>query len=265
MAQSWVATPGVLNLRRQFDEAFPDRDHASDGTIGDLAHQLESASSHNPDLTGNAEWEDGDRKNEVRALDVDSDLRYQGVTMQTVVDHLRALPGLSSVIRYMIFNRVIYRASDGWAGKPYTGSSPHTEHAHFTMAFTQAADENTTFDYRLEELTMPTADEIATAVQAKFRNSLDDLSDSERNRLTAVVDAKLAPRFAAVLAAVSAMAGKDFTDEAAIVAAVLAGLTPAKMGAAMAAAGFTPQAIAAMIPEDLAASVADELAKRMAS
>lgn len=262
MAAAWVVTPGVKNLLRQFDEAFPDRDHTSDGTIGDLAHQNESASSHNPDLTGAAEWKDGDAKNEVRALDVDSDLGMPGVTMQMVIDHLRTLPGLSSVIRYMIYNRVIYRASDGWAGKPYTGASPHTEHAHFTMAFTQAADENTTFDYRLEELVMPTADEIAAATLKAFRNSLDDLSDSERNRLTSVVDAKLAPRFAALGALFT---GKDFTDETAIANAVLAGLTPAKLGAAMAAAGFTPEAIAAMIPADMAASVADELYARLKS
>jgi hypothetical protein len=51
--------------------------------------------------------------------------------------------------------------------------------------------------------------------------------------------------------ALTALAGKDMTDEAAIVAGVLAGLDPA--------------AIAAAIPADLARQVADELAARLAA
>lgn len=167
MAASWESTPGSLNLLGQFNQAFPARDKASDGRIGDLAHQRESASSHNPDLTGAPEWRDGDTRNEVRALDVDSDLRFPGVTMQDVIDHLRKLPGIASVIRYMIYNRKIYRAANGWAAEPYTGPSAHTEHAHFTMAFTQAADANTTFNYRFEELTMDEKS-IAKAVWAEL-------------------------------------------------------------------------------------------------
>lgn len=184
MATPWVATPGVKNLRRQFDEAFPDRDDASDGTIGDLAHQQESASSHNPDITGAPEWRDGDAKNEVRALDVDSNLRTAGVDMQDVIDHLRKLPGLSSVIRYMIYNRKIYKASNGWRPESYTGASAHTEHAHFTMAFTQGADENATFDYKLRELTdMPVTSEDVTKIFTTdgVVNTPTNASDSKTN------------------------------------------------------------------------------------
>lgn len=150
----WILTKGLQNLRDQVNAAFPDRDKTSDGTIGDAAHQAET-SSHNPDDTPGStpEWDgDPDSTPEVRAWDMDSDLRAAPATAQQVVDHIRNLPGVSSVLRYIIYNRKIYKASNGWNAETYNGASAHTEHIHFTGAFTQAADNNTTFDYRLEEI-----------------------------------------------------------------------------------------------------------------
>ena len=155
----WVLTKGIEHLRGQVNAAFPDRDRKSDGTVGDLAHQTGS-SGHNPDLTGKAEYRDGDRLDEVRAWDMDADLRMPGVTTQEFVDHIRGLPKLSTVLRYIIFNRKIYKASNGWKPETYDGPSPHTEHVHFSGAYSQAADSNTTFDYRLEELVALTTDDI---------------------------------------------------------------------------------------------------------
>ena len=148
----WVLTKGLQNLRGQVDDAFPNRDKASDGTIGDQAH-ASGISGHNPDLTGDAEYKDGDNLDEVRAFDMDTDLRYPGVTAQMVVDHIRKLPNVASVLRYIIYNRKIYEASNGCAAGDYTGPSPHTEHIHFSGARSQAADNDTTYDYRLNELT----------------------------------------------------------------------------------------------------------------
>lgn len=159
-------TLGLQNLRNQVNRAFPNRDKASDGWIGDDAHKLRK-SGHNPDDTPGSipTWDgDADRLPEVRSWDMDKDLRQEGVTAQQYVDHLCRLPGLSSVIRFIIYNRKIYEASNDFFPEPYTGDNPHTGHVHHEGARTQLADSNTTFNYRLEELVMPTAEEIAAAV-----------------------------------------------------------------------------------------------------
>lgn len=168
---SWRRTGGMQNLLDQFNDRWPGRDKASDGSVGDYAHTQEH-SGHNPDDTTahNAEWDgDPDTIPEVRAIDVDSDLRESGTSMQDVIDHLRALAGLSSVIRYMIYNRKIYSASNGFRPEAYTGASAHTEHAHFSGAYSQASDNNTTFNFRFDEvgdmaLTTTDLDNIRNAV-----------------------------------------------------------------------------------------------------
>lgn len=262
MAAAWELTKGMQNLWDQFYRAFPNADRTSSGKVGDLAHQLESASGHNPDLTGNAEWKDGDKKNEVRAIDLDDDLRSPGVTMQMVTDHVRALPGVSSVLRYWIYDRTIYEASNGWRGRPYTGPSPHTEHAHASGARTQASDENDTFDFRFEELTsvaIEAADiaKIAAATRDLiFATEIEDSADpaNPNRKLTFRVwqqytEGRHLTTRAVIIAAINAATGVDHVDEDAIVSGVLAGLSAEK--------------IAAAIPPGLAAAVVNELRDRL--
>jgi hypothetical protein len=169
---AWQLTAGLKNLHGQVDQRFPHRDHASDGTIGDLAHQAET-SGHNPDDTPGSKpaWNgDPDSTPEVRAWDMDSDLGEPGVTAQQVVDHVRRLPGVANVIRYLIYNHRMYHVRDGFAPTVYSGPSPHEEHIHFEGAWSQAADNNTTFDYRLWEINMPTLDEITGACEQAISN-----------------------------------------------------------------------------------------------
>lgn len=165
-----MLTLGMKNLGNQFNAAFPNRDGASDGAIGDYAHSQED-SGHNPDDTSrnNAEWDgDSDNKSEVRAIDVDDDLNDPEVTMQDVIDHMRKLPDLYKVIRYMIYNKKIYKASNNFAAETYTGVSAHTEHAHFSGAYSDASDDNKTFDYKFEELV-----QMATLPILKGANNQD--------------------------------------------------------------------------------------------
>lgn len=241
----WVLTKGLQNLRSQVNAAFPGRDKASDGTIGDLAHMAET-SGHNPDDTAGShpEYNDHDGIAEVRSWDMDSDLRAPGVTAQAVVDHIRGLPGVSSVLRYMIYNRKIYEASNSWKPRAYAGPSAHTEHIHYSGARTQAADNNTTFDYHLEDLVMPTADEFVDALLARrlpypygpagdtrtvgdllrYNVSLDGVANK--------VNEKLAPQFVALSGALAELAGKPVDlspqDVGEIVSGLLAGL-PAEL------------------------------------
>lgn len=124
----WKLAPCLQVLFNEFDRIAPSRDHASDGSIGDAAHQAESSSDHNPDKNGI-----------VCAIDVDDDLRASGFTMEQVIQYLVAECKKSNDVgkdrgrlNYFIYNRRIWRADGGWRQETYTGSSPHTEHAHFS-------------------------------------------------------------------------------------------------------------------------------------
>src|SRR3954471_25026476 len=84
---SWVLIPSLVTLRKEFDTIAPDRDKSSDGSIGDTAHQ-ENTSDHNADEVGKVPIHDADSKNEVHAIDVDKDLKLDGVTMEDCVQHI---------------------------------------------------------------------------------------------------------------------------------------------------------------------------------
>lgn len=164
-----VLTAGLRNLQRQLDAAFPDR-RRPDGWIGDEPHRART-SGHNPDDTAGSRpaWDgDPDRTPEVRALDAAADLG-PGVDPLDVVDHIRGLPGLSAVLRYVVFDHRIYHVRNGFGGVPYEGGNPHTEHIHFEGAWTQAADNNDTFDYRLERIPVALTEADKKWIEKKIR------------------------------------------------------------------------------------------------
>lgn len=148
----WVLIACLKQLFAEFDRIAPSRDRASDGSVGDLAHQQE-VSDHNPDETGSVPIHDADKINEVHAIDVDNDLRESDLTMEKVVQFLlaRCRSGAEKRLRYIIYNRRIWSASSGWVQKPYTGASAHTEHAHFSASY-DSAREASTASWHLEEI-----------------------------------------------------------------------------------------------------------------
>src|SRR5690348_11972250 len=148
----WVLIPCLKALFAEFDRIAPSRDHASDGSIGDAAHQNE-VSDHNPDETGSVPIHDADHVNEVHAIDVDNNLRESDLTMEKVVQFLlgRCRSGAEKRLRYIIYNRRIWSASSGWAQKRYTGASPHTEHAHFSASYTSSLEASTA-SWHLEDI-----------------------------------------------------------------------------------------------------------------
>lgn len=153
--------PCLAKLRDETNTLFPVRDKESDGWIGDAAHQ-QTDSDHNPDPKTGA----------VRAIDIDRDLRGR-VGMQAVVDHIvsRHKSRQDNRAKYVIFNRHIWSASNGWKVRDYTGDNPHDKHAHVSAL--RATEGNVkpwleglfpTPAPPKDEDDMPTAEEIAKAV-----------------------------------------------------------------------------------------------------
>lgn len=134
----WYKVAWINPLFARFNALWPNRNHAQDGTIGDTAH-MSGTSGHNPDDTPgvSAERQDADTKPEVRAADVDT----RGTDMERAVqDILRGPAAERDRLIYIIYNRRIWRKSNGWRQETYTGSDPHDTHAHFSGD--PAADEN---------------------------------------------------------------------------------------------------------------------------
>ncbi len=133
---NWELVPCLEQLRTELNQIAPKRDKTTDGTIGNAAHQ-KSVSDHNDDEIGRVPIRDADSKHEVHAIDLDTDLREPNLTMEMVVQHTlsRCRTGKEKRLRYVIYNRRIWEASNGWKQRKYIGDSPHTEHAHFSASY----------------------------------------------------------------------------------------------------------------------------------
>jgi hypothetical protein len=150
----WILIPCLVRLRTEFDVIAPARDRKSDGSMGDTAHAGAGTSDHLPDEDfAKLRAKDPDRTNEVHAIDVDDDLRTAGLSMETVVQFLvgRCRAGTEQRLRYIIHNRRIWEASNGWRQRAYTGENAHTEHAHFSASY-ESAHEMSTASWHLEDL-----------------------------------------------------------------------------------------------------------------
>jgi hypothetical protein len=239
-----VLVPCLVALRSEFNDLFPGRDKTSDGWIGDPAHQA-SVSDHNPDERGL-----------VHAIDVDAGLDPD-FDMQTVVDHLvaRCRTNAEKRLTYIIFGRRIWSASKSWIGRDYSGSNPHTQHAHFSASDSPSREQSVA-SWRLEEV--PVA---LTEADVRRIWRTDGIIAAPANAATAGTNpewaaasfltdaAQLARANNALLLRIAAQLGGDLVDEQAIVAGVLAGLTPANAGA---------------IPEDTARRVVEILTAKLA-
>lgn len=141
---AWVLVPCLISLRSEFDTLAPNRDKASDGSVGDTSHGA-SSSDHNPDETGNTPSEDADSKNEVHAIDVDRDLNRSGWSMERAVQVivLRHRSGADNRLQNVIYNKRIWSRSWGWTARVYTGPNPHDKHAHYGARYTTTQENDT--------------------------------------------------------------------------------------------------------------------------
>ena len=115
---SWRLANSLVRLRDQINKAYPSRNKASDGTIGDAAHAA-SASDHNPNAAG-----------VVCAMDI-THSPQTGFDAHALADRLRV--NRHPDLKYIISNRRIAGAWTGWAWSPYNGLNPHSSHVHISV------------------------------------------------------------------------------------------------------------------------------------
>lgn len=131
---AWRLARSLDDLRKQVNNAAPNRSKASDGTIGDAAHSSRT-SDHNPDGSGI-----------VRALDITHDPK-NGVDSQKLADAV--LASRDPRLRYVISNGKIASGASGsmpWVWRKYNGVNPHSKHVHFSVVAGAAGDRAGSWD-----------------------------------------------------------------------------------------------------------------------
>lgn len=115
----------LVRLREQVNAAYPDRDHESDGWIGDASHASRK-SDHNP-------WiKDAKGIGVVSAEDFDENLTSPTGDAFNLVHALQA--SRDPRIKYIIYERQITVPGDITRWKPYHGPSPHDHHFHISVS-----------------------------------------------------------------------------------------------------------------------------------
>lgn len=165
---SWRVALALDALLDEVNARAPDRNKASDGSIGDSAHAGRgSDSDHNP-------WVTLAGVGIVTARDFTHDPNA-GADMHSLAAFLQT--GHDKRVKYAIWNRRIMAGTDGpspWQWRPYSGSNPHTAHLHLSVvADARLYDDTRPWGWTLED-DMPSADEIAKAVWAQeFPRGID--------------------------------------------------------------------------------------------
>lgn len=143
----WRAMNSLLVLRGQVNLIAPLRSKASDGLVGDPAHQATN-SDHNPHNVP------GVGPAMVTALDLTHDPAH-GFDSYAFAETLRR--NRDRRIKYVISNRRIFSsyavgATPAWTWRTYSGDDPHTGHVHVSVLDNAASD--TTDPWNLGGFTM---------------------------------------------------------------------------------------------------------------
>lgn len=129
----WRPANSLVQLRSQVNQIAPNRSKASDGTIGDAAHQGRD-SDHNP-------WIIDAGVGVVSAIDITHD-PVHGCDCQSIVDALVA--SQDKRIKYIIWNRQIVSSTNKpWTWRAYSGANPHNKHFHLSVKPDKAFYDNT--------------------------------------------------------------------------------------------------------------------------
>lgn len=137
---TWRTARSIDALGDEVDAAYPGRNTASDGTIGDAAHASRD-SDHNP-------WVQLAGVGIVRARDITHDPAHgcDCKVLAQLVAGLIALGGHPALRSgaYVIWDRRIFsfdRRAEGW--RPYGGANPHTKHMHVSVSLDPAGFDST--------------------------------------------------------------------------------------------------------------------------
>lgn len=142
----WRVAESLDVLLAALNATFPNRSKESDGSIGDLRHQHEKTSDHNP-------WVIDRGMGVVTARDFTNDPAH-GLDSEKLAEALRA--GRDVRIKYVISNRKIFAGSEGpapWQWRPYSGQNAHNHHVHVSVKSNlKIADDTRAWDLSALEL-----------------------------------------------------------------------------------------------------------------
>jgi hypothetical protein len=128
---SWRLAKSLEVLRNEVNAMAPNRNKASDGTIGDAAHR-DRPSRHNPNGA-----------NVVCAIDITHD-PANGVDIHAIARDLVKHPHPN--LEYVISNGEVAKRRNGFAWEPYTGSNKHNKHVHFAVGVGKDASPGEPYD-----------------------------------------------------------------------------------------------------------------------
>lgn len=263
-SMSWGGlNPALTSWRNGIIARFPKRGTQSDGGYADELHG--STSQHQADPDGTVDAFDCD-------VNVLGSSTEQGTALERrFCEALKADFAADARSQLWIHQEQIANRDLGpWKVRGYDGSNPHDKHIHFQSRQALEGDgrpwamvhTDALLDELEDDMDDATIAKIAKAV-AEFRVEVDpDRKAGDQGKAPlqpwARVDGygsmerrQLKTALAALAAQVRELTGRDFVDEQAVVAGVLAGLDPA--------------VIAAAVPQDIARQVADELTARLQS
>ncbi len=149
---SWRVAKSLVRLREQVNALYPNRDKASDGSIGDTAHRNRGKSDHNPNGFG-----------VVTAIDIDEDLA-PGVTVAGIVAQIQK--SRDRRVKYIIYEGKITIKGDITLWKPYLGPNPHELHAHISVSADPARYDDAS-DWQISATTTTSGNPTATTTTDK--------------------------------------------------------------------------------------------------
>lgn len=139
----WYLAGSLVTLINQLDEEWPGRSKASDGSIASPTHtQINPNSDHEP-----AVWDSMDQLWVVTAVDMTDD-DSGGPDMYEVTEQLRLSkdPRIKYVIHFRgtpkMFSSYASKGYAPYTWRPYSGSNPHTSHAHLSVLPSRSLREN---------------------------------------------------------------------------------------------------------------------------